>query len=297
MNRVARILAMGLAAIAFITLSPVQPDQLSAVAEAATSCTKPGAIVKNQICRKDKDGRLRWRRYTKPTPVKGPVVTAGMPFTPTLSDGLSAKDVAISFAKDWNSYEACLRWGPELNNEGRYYTGPITAHCNKAVWGVTNAWREWKQERMSDVEYYRPLSLLWQKYTSYGATLLHSWCSSGLYMKNTCTGLPTGWPGFRDGYQFDHHVPYDSVTLVYGGETWGVFLVDGLEDFTGIREEATGKPGDPWWDDRFGADMRRVWEGVPIDPAFWEVPGCRVLVNAEYLRSCYVRVAHRRLFD
>jgi hypothetical protein len=138
---------------------------------------------------------------------------------------------------------------------------------------------------MSDIEYYRPIGVLWQKYTSYGVTLLHSWCSSARDFKDICTGLPTGWPGFRDGYQFDHHIPYDSVKLVYGGETWGVMLLDGLEDFTGIRERATTHP-----------DAIKAWDGVPVDPAFWEVPGCRILVNSEYLRSCNVRIAYRRLF-
>jgi hypothetical protein len=297
MKKAAHILAAGLAAAAFVTLSPVQPDRLDSAATAAASCTKPGAIVGERICRIDREGRLRWRRYAKPTPAQGPVVTSGMPFAPTLPAGLSAKDVAISFTKDWNSYEACLDWGPEHNNEGSYRTGPITARCNKAVWGVPNAWREWQEERMSDVEYYRPLSVLWEKYTSYGVTLLHSWCSSGRYIDNTCTGLPTGWPGFRDGHQFDSHLPYENVTLIYADETWDVFLTWGLEDFTSIREQATGKPGDPWWDDKFGADLRRAWEGVPIDPAFGEVPGCRILPNAEYQRSCNVRVAYRRLFS
>ena len=285
MNKAAHILAMGLTAIAFTTLSPVQPIRLGAVAEAATSCTKPGVVVSNQICHKDNKGRLRWRRYAQPLVTQDPVVTNGMPFASSLPLGLSAKDVAISFAKDWNSYEACLRWGPERNNEGRYYTGPITARCNNAIWGVANAWREWQEGRMSDIEYYRPLSVLWQKYTSYGVTLLHSWCASGLYMKNTCTGLPTGWPGFRDGHKFDHHVPYDNVTLVYGRETWGVFLIDGLEDFASIGERAATNP-----------DSVKAWDGVSLDPAFWEVPGCRVLANAKYERSCNVRVAHRRLF-
>lgn len=297
MKKAAHILAAGLAAAASVTLSPVQPGRLGASAEAAARCTKPGVIVGDRICRKDREGRLRWRRYTEPTPAKGPVVTAGMPFTPTLPVGLTAKDVAISFAKDWNSYEACLRWGPERNNEGRYRTGPITARCNKAVWGVPNAWREWQEGRMGDAEYYRPLNVLWQKYTAYGVTLLHSWCPSGRNMKNTCTGLPTGWPGFNDGYRFDSHMPYDDVTLVYGGESWGVFLVDSLEDFTGIRERATMKPGDPGWDPRFGSDYVRSWDGVPVDPGFWEVPGCRILPDADYERSCNVRVAYRRLFN
>ena len=174
MKKAAHILAAGLAAAAFVTLSPVQPAQLAAPAEAATRCTKPGVVVGDRVCRKDREGRLRWRRYVKPTLMQGPVVTAGVPFAPTLPVGLTAKDVAISFAKDWNSYEACLRWGPERNNEGRYHTGPITARCNRAVWGVPNAWREWQEGRMGDVDYYRPLSVLWEKYTAYGVTLLHS---------------------------------------------------------------------------------------------------------------------------
>jgi hypothetical protein len=187
-----------------------------------------------------------------------------------LEPGLSPRDVAISFARDWTTYDACLDWAPERNNYRGYKTGPITARCNRQVWGVPNAYAEWDRGRMFNREYYRPLSALWDKYTSYGVTILHADCPAGGKNLYVCEGFPYDLDNLFDGGRYDHHFPYDEVRLTYGGEVWMVFAVYELEDMDVYA--------------RFG------WP-IPVTAEFWEVPGCRLLPKAEYLRSCTIRMA------
>ncbi len=245
-------------------------------------------MLNGRVCRADRSGGLRWVRYDRRTlPDAGPRVSAGMPFAPVLPEGLSPRDVAITFARDWNALEACLDWGAEENNVRAYRTGPITARCNQDVWGVPNAYAAWEQGRMSDREYYRPLSVLWEKYTSYGVTLLHTWCPAGGKFFFVCEGLPYDLDGLEGGARYDHHFPYDALHLVYGGEAWVVSELVDLEDLEDVARMAAASPGDPGYL-RYASES---FASVPTTAEFWEFPGCRLLPGSEYRRSCTVRFA------
>jgi len=239
-------------------------------------------------------GSLRWKLAK---PITGVKVIDGLPFARTLPTGLTAREVAFQFAKDWTALMACLDWGPDNHNQtAKNELGPITSKCNKAVWGTPNAFMDWYvRGRLTDEAYYAPVSVLWEKYTSYGATLRHRECPDGGGWDLVCTGFPRGHWNWYEGHVFTHHIFYTTMRVTYGAETWRVDKLSGPKTVEDVRRKTspTGSEFDPMWAAWFAY--------TPLEASYWEYPGCRLIgrdANWErltYLQDCTVYWAYRDL--
>jgi hypothetical protein len=250
-------------------------------------CRRPGELRGDLICRVGRDGKLAWRRpATGGKPTTGVTVVDGLPFERTLAPGLTPREVAFQFAKDWTALMACLDWGPDNHNiSGKNELGPITSKCNKAVWGTPNAFIDWwVRGRLTNEQYYAPVSVLWEKYTSYGATLRHTQCPAGSGWDIVCTGLPSGYWNWYEGRVFTHHIFYDTMRVTYGQETWIVHDIWGPEAFDEIRRVRT--PGDVEFDPVRSAEFAHT----PLEASYWEYPGCRLIgTDADWSKDTYAQ--------
>jgi hypothetical protein len=260
-----------------------------------TACRSAGVVRGDLVCRTGRDGKLRWRRYAK-TPVTNPVgnrkpaegvaLVDGLPFARTLTPGLTPREVAFQFAKDWTALMACLDWGPDNHNQtGKNELGPITSKCNKAVWGTPNAFIDWwVHGRLTDEQYYAPVSVLWEKYTSYGATLRHRQCPEALDWDVICTGFPRGYWNWHEGRMFTHHIFYTTMRVTYGAETWRVDQLSEPTDIEEVRRKVA--PQNPEFDPMYAAEFAHT----PLEASYWEYPGCRLIgTDADWSKDTYAQ--------
>jgi len=229
---------------------------------------------------------LRWKLVT---PITGVKLVDGLPFARTLPPGLTPREVAFQFAKDWTAMKACIKWGPEgrtleeLQARKKEET-PIADKCGKAVFGTPGKWLT------------PPLSILWNKYTSYGADLRHRHCpeQSIWEWRSVCAGFSFCIsPGAQCANRVDlgpgtGHSWYELMTLEFGGEKWQIEMIDDLADFE--RFQSWIDPSSPKYNP--GSALR--FSQTPMSPSFWEYPGCPLLKVRYWwdgLRSCDVYVA------
>jgi hypothetical protein len=219
-------------------------------------------------------------------------VVDGLPFERTLPAGLSPIEVAFQFAKDWTALQACRSWGPDNHNEtGKNEIGPISGPCNRAVWGTPNAFRDWWYGLISNDAYHHPIAVLWEKYTSYGAVLMHHYCPEAGAWKEVCTGLPYETTSIYPGPRRTHHIFYETMRLVYGGETWHIHEIGGTENVEYVSRRV--RVGDPSYNPRTAAGFART----PVDAAYWEYPGCRLLTGEwrDAMNTCKVYWAFQHI--
>lgn len=283
------LLCAALALVTF-TFSSAAPAE---AASTGAQCRKAGVVRSDLICRAGRDGVLRWQGYSRQTGTRRGVTTFdGMPFAHTLPAGLSPLEVAFRFAKDWTALQACRSWGPDNHNEsGKNEVGPISGPCNRAVWGTPNAPRDWRAGLISDAAYHHPVAVLWEKYTSYGAVLMHDRCPEAQGWKIVCTGLPYETASIYPGPRLTHHIFYDRMRLVYGGETWYTQVVNGTEIVERVSREV--RAGDPAYHPVVAAQFART----PVDAAYWEYPGCRLLTTdiRDMMNTCKVYWAFQHI--
>lgn len=292
-----RVLA-ALALVASTLLTFASPVRAESRATLGAPCRTPGAVRDTLVCRTGRDGKPRWRRNTK-TPVEsrepvGVVVADGLPFSRHLEPGLTAREVAFRFAKDWTALMACLDWGPDNHNAtGKNELGPVTSKCNKAVWGTPNAFIDWYDRgTLRNEDYFGPVATLWEKYTSYGALLRHTECPESRPTGVVCTGYPRGYSGWYEGRTFAHHVFYKVMRVSFGGETWYVERIGGPDTIDYVRRMLD--PSDPQYSPRGAAQF----DQIPVTASYWEYPGCRMLGRATWATSistCEVYWAYRDL--
>jgi len=239
-------------------------------------CRRPGELRGDLICRAGRDGKLTWRRpATGGKPPTGVAVVDGLPFARTLPPGLTPREVAFQFAKDWTALMACLDWAPDNHNEtNKNELGPVTSKCNKAVWGTPNAFIDWfVRGRLSNEQYYGPVSVLWEKYTSYGVLLRHKYCPEALSFQIICTGHPRGYRGWYEGRNFNHHVFYSAMRVTFAGETWYVAEIGSQEDISTRRSWVD--PADP----AFHPVAAAQFAHTPMSAEYWQYPGCSLKVD------------------
>ena len=228
-------------------------------------------------------GSLRWKLVK---PITGVQVVDGLPFARTLPPGLTPREVAFQFAKDWTALMACLDWGPDNHNiSGKNELGPITSKCNKAVWGTPNAFIDWwVRGRLTNEQYYAPVSVLWEKYTSYGATLRHRKCPEALNWAVVCTGFPRGYWNWYEGRVFTHHIFYTTMRITYGAETWMVEQLGEPTDIEEVRRKVA--PQNPEFDPLYAA----AFAHTPLEASYWEYPGCRLIgTDANWSKDTYLQ--------
>lgn len=299
-HRTRILLALALGAVAVLGLASTAHAESRA--KRGATCRTAGTVRDAFVCSTGRDGVLRWRPNAKPPATRpgatrgqtGVVVVDGLPFARRLEPGLSAREVAFRFAKDWTALMACLDWGPDEHNAtGKNEIGAVTSVCNNSVWGTPNAFIDWYVHgRLSNEAYYGPVAALWDKYESYGALLRHTECPEAWRTSIVCTGYPRGYPGWYDGRTFTHHVFYKNMRLTYAGETWHVASISGPDSLEFVR--GVLDPSDPAYDRRAAAQF----SDTPTDAAYWEYPGCRLLGRATWDASrstCEVYWAYRDL--
>lgn len=258
-------------------------------------CKKLGRerVVLVGTLRCERAGRkLRWK-LTVPVGVK---VIDSLPFTRTLSAGLTAREVAFQFAKDWTALMACLNWGPDTHNENfNGELGEVTSKCNKAVWGTPNAFNDWYvRGRLSNEAYYGPISVLWEKYTAYGALLRHTYCPESWGTTTVCDGHPRGYSGWYEGRTFNHHLFYRRMRVTYAGETWHVSSIGSPDRVAKVRTWAD--PSNP----AFHTPTAAQFAETPLSAEYWEYPGCKLLgdstvAGGDSWKTCTVYWAYRDL--
>jgi len=221
------------------------------------------AVAFAAFCRSARSVRDTTRCPRRTAPVTGGRdvglrVVDQLPFPAALPAGLSAYEVAVSLARDLTSLQACLDWGPEGNNDGRKYVGPVTARCNRAVWGTPNAWVAYRYEgRLPAERFFAPMNRLWAKYESYGAVLRHGYCPEGDGVELVCTGLPVTFDRLRGrvpGITLPYQVFHAAVRLEFAGQAWTAseytLLSDALDyaGFTAVELQRFTVPGCPLGD-------------------------------------------------
>ena len=271
----------------------------SAVASAAPApggnCKKVGRerVAAEGVLRCVREGsRLRWK-LAEPFGVK---VVDGLPFARTLPAGLTAREVAFQFAKDWTALRACLNWGPDDHNQNfNGELGKVTSKCNKAVWGTPNAFNDWYvRGRLSNEAYYGPVSVLWEKYTAYGALLRHTYCPESWGTRIVCEGYARGYSGWNEGREFGHHLFYERMRLTYAGETWYANRISGPAIIASVRVWVD--PTNP----SFVPGAAAQFAETPLSAEYWEYPGCKLLGRSteeggDSRRTCTVYWAFRDL--
>ena len=280
-------LLLAVVIVALLLVSWIPTASAAPALSAGSKCRRPGDVRGDLVCRAGRDGKLAWRKSTSGgKSAAGVAVVDGLPFARTLPPGLTPREVAFQFARDWTALMACLDWGPDNHNiSGKNELGPITSKCNKTVWGTPNAFIDWwVRGRLTDEQYYAPVSILWEKYTSYGATLRHRQCPESRRWDVICTGFPRGYWNWYEGHVFTHHIFYTTMRVTYGAETWRVEQLGEPTDIEEVRRKTspTSSEFDPLWAASFAY--------TPLEASYWEYPGCRLIgTDANWSKDTYLQ--------